>query len=522
MGDRMTVVALARDAYQYYQGKKAEFEKGGLAYTEEGIGGFIQRFINEPLPNKDISQMTDVGVVYKANPGWPLKKVKEYAQETVGLEEKFRYFQVYCQPPRGNGPIDLPLPERQLMCPYFADSWKGRFPITHHTMRPAAKIPLTQDFEAEDGDTPIECFQNPDGSKGECHVVRLAGIDTQESVDLNDVVTEVRRVDVESLPANWNVKGTYCHTSSVDGDARCVIHAMIPNDKMPKQTREAWSALIRIMEVKEPELAEKLKRERVGDAMLRAGILATKYRGKLAGMILQYINEYAKQSGDYLDAEPSFAVPDAWNDATKSDGRLEGVCYFGRLLLWNTLRKDKEIFLKLLMDDKYGLSAYSSGKLKPFYLLLREQIEKEMGGINFKGLGLSPDEIAKTNRLFLSLVVDPSKVFSKARTTELAGGWLKTSTYLDFYHYTDNLNMFLIYLGMGEDTTAKYPNIRGKTLRHLKKEAADEVRSEKGDIVKHRHGLFASPVFFMRYATKKQKDQWIEEIRGKKFEDIIN
>ena len=146
------------------------------------------------------------------------------------------------------------------------------------------------------------------------------------------------------------------------------------------------------------------------------------------------------------------------------------------------------------MDTTHGLTALAFGDLATYYEKKANVIMTGLNQIPFASYGLTPEEIVKFKRAFMTLVPDPREMYSSKKTTEMARDWYATSTYLDQYHYTNNVNFFMIYIGQALNTY--FGNSREKTASFLKFRAAEK-----------KHGLFGSGAFFHSYAPKKLRER---------------
>ncbi len=495
MSDRMTIQSMAQDVFNYYKQHEESLSDATKGIQDAGVKDFIDVVINEPLPDRDSIQLTDSAVVRANHPNWSLEMAKKYASETIGLEEQFRFFQLYCQPPKKDKePISLARPETQLFCSYFKDKWQNVFPTTSNSLSSKTILPLTPDIIVQDGDTSASAMEEAAGVPPEFHEVRLPGPDTQESVD-NDVITEEPEGLV--IPVNWKqVEEPFCYQRAIPNARYCIYHVVIPNTKVDRQVNEVWDALVRLVEVKNPKLSEKLKNSRFIEEMRPVGQLATKYRGKLATMIHENLVEYVKKNTGNWGWEPSYAVKNAWEETEKHDGRLEAVDKYGRLLMWYVLGDKKDLFVQYLSDEENGLSALAAGPLKAYYEESKGPIERAFSKIKFGKYGLNSKDVKELKKLFMSSVMDPSQIYSRGVTARMAPDWKETSEQLNAYHYTNNLNLFLIFLGQGVDTSSFFPNIRSATSYFLGKKAAES-----------KYGIFVSEILFQAYATNKQKKE---------------
>jgi len=498
MGDRVTVRQFVEDVFSFNSNGDLP---GKEEITKKGIRSFVQKHINETIPaNEKENQTQDVVAVYRQYPKRSIQEINREASSTIGLEEQFRYFQEYCQKPRGKEIIETKRPEQFLICRYFEENWKNRFPLTSSSARSETRIPVElakkQEGYEDDGDSLLVIMN------GETHDVRFAESDTQESLKVNDLLIKMKKEDYKKYPPEGKLEGEYCYWSKTKKENHCVAKILIPNRKIRRQTGEVWDGLVRLAKKEEGTLAAAFKDHKnaaaIKEAFEKVGDIATRYRGKLGTFIREDITAYAEKKGIKWFIEPEYAIRPGHKNETaeeretrKKEGRFDGVDKYGRLIGWFVV-SDPDFFEKYLLDDKDGLSHFASNGLYKFYIKQLNEVREELDKIDFDELGLTEEDEEKLRGLFIEVMVNPAELYAKEKMPLMAEEWKRASTGLKNYNYSDTLNFFLIYpLGLANHLDFFYPSVRGGSAQYLLKQAA-----KKG------WGLFASKAYQKAYGPR--------------------
>lgn len=399
MVNRLAVTSLVSDAYQYYLQNKDLFNN---PTTEAALNDFIQKYINEPKSDTKnrLPTLSDAYLVGLKHQDWSPEQIQAHAGSTVSFEEDLRYYMGYCESVRDRPQVKLGDPEAQMMCSYFKS--KFSFPTKNTSGVTVPGISMTVK-KVLDPDTLIACDDSPDG---ECHKIRLAGADGEETYN--------------------------------------------KSQKAKREFSKKLELLAIFVKGQNPDLALKLSNPKLVSAMEGAIGAATEYRGKLGTLLFEHFTSYY---GGHIEAEPSYA----------NDGHLEGLCVFGRFLGWI---KGGSVS-NYLTNEQKGLPALASGQMKELYTNMRAAGETELAKVNFARFGLTAEDQSLVKDLFMSYFIDPAQTFGPAKSNEMAVQWetfLKEFKAESGVDYSTNFNLFEIIIGLADSTAAAFPNIRGEAI----------------------------------------------------------
>jgi|GEM_PF-4089682 len=500
MISRVKVGDLVQDIRKYCNDQSGSGEE---VCDANKITQFVEEKINEPIPSfETFSMWTDVGLIHRLNTKQTLEEAKKRSKETVGLEEQGRYYQLYCQPPTGKKPIALPSEgEQAMVCSYFKNKFEKIFPTRHSSLVAPTSVPIVRSPEGVvDGDTDAFGFQDTSVSDKD-FVCRLSGLEMQESWGTLIGVTEVPEDRIqETMQKGMNVVDKFCYDRAKEG-RYCVVSFEGDSSKMFTQGKDGWRAMARIVKVANPDLAEKLNNKELINELKTVFETATQYRGLFGKEVHKGAVKYAQKHGAKELMEPSYAIPDLWDEDVSTDGRLQLVDLFGRILMWSVFDQEN-ILVDFLKDEKEGISLLATKELKDLYGKSRQKAEEDWNKVDFGKYGISPDEEIVIKEMYLSSMVDPEKVYSPDNAVKMAADLEKRASKGE-WNFKSCLNMFLIDIGAGTDiNSSRYPELRSKVAWKVKKEAAV-----------NRRGLFYSDVFFQTYAPTAERKKQLEVIR---------